>query len=180
MMHKAIMATLLFAAAAAGCTNPQVKPDAAATGGATSTQTTQTGAAAKDAPSQDVSATTTDPFADANNLLSKRSIYYDFDNSTIKGDYKSEVQAHGAYLASHGGAKVVIEGNCDERGSREYNVGLGQRRADSVKSMLKLLGVKDGQIQTVSWGKEKPKAMGHSEAAWAENRRSDIVYKSKD
>lgn len=116
------------------------------------------------------------PLDDPRSLLSKRSIYYDFDKSDIKGEYKPLVQAHAGYLTGHRGAKVRIEGNCDERGSREYNLALGQRRADSVKTAMKLLGATDGQIDTVSWGEEKPKASGHDEAAWAENRRSDIVY----
>lgn len=117
-----------------------------------------------------------DPLNDPNNLLSKRSLYYDYDKSEIKGQYKPLIQAHAGYLTGRGGAKVRIEGNCDERGSREYNLALGQRRADSVKNALKLLGVMDGQIDTVSWGEEKPKASGHDEASWAENRRSDIIY----
>ena len=177
MMHKAIVATLLFAAAAAGCSSQQVKEEPAATGGgATTTQTTAPTAA----PGAAVESKSVDPFSDPNNLLSKNAIYYDFDNATIKGDYKPLVQAHASYLDAHRGAHVVIQGNCDERGSREYNIGLGQRRADSVKRMLETLGVNAGQVETVSFGKEKPRAMGHNETAWAENRRSDIVYKSKD
>jgi peptidoglycan-associated lipoprotein len=121
-----------------------------------------------------------DPFTDPKNPLSKRSIYYDFDKSAIKDEFKPTVQAHASYLKDHAGARVTIEGNCDERGSREYNLALGQRRADSVKGVMKLLGVKEGQVDTVSWGKEKPKAQGHDEAAWAENRRSDIVYQKKE
>ena len=107
-----------------------------------------------------------------------RSIYYDFDKSIVKDEFKSLIESHGGYLAGHPGAKVTIEGNCDERGSREYNLALGQRRADSVKAKLKLLGVGESQIETVSWGKEKPKAKGHDESAWSQNRRSDIVYTS--
>lgn len=117
-----------------------------------------------------------DPFNDPNSLLSKRSIYYDFDNSNIKDEYKRLIQAHAAYLAAHVGAKVRIEGNCDERGSHEYNLALGQRRADAVKAAMKLLGTADGQIETASWGEEKPKASGHDESAWSGNRRSDIIY----
>ncbi len=178
MKHNVIVATLLFAAAAAGCASQQAKEEPAATGTGAAT-TTQT-AAPTGAPGAAVESKSVDPFSDPNNLLSKNAIYYDFDNATIKGDYKPLVQAHASYLDAHRGANVVIQGNCDERGSREYNVGLGQRRADSVKRMLETLGVKAGQIETVSFGKEKPRAMGHDEAAWAENRRSDIVYKSKD
>jgi len=117
-----------------------------------------------------------DPLNDPNSLLAKRSIYYDFDKSQIKDEFKPLIQAHAGYLTDHRATKVRIEGNCDERGSREYNLALGQRRADSVKAALKLLGAAEDQIDTVSWGEEKPKATGHDEAAWAENRRSDIVY----
>jgi peptidoglycan-associated lipoprotein len=87
------------------------------------------------------------------------------------------LKAHAGYLSQRPDANVVIEGNCDERGSREYNLALGQKRAEAVKSRLALLGVPDGQIETVSFGEEKPRANGHDESAWAENRRADIVYK---
>ena len=117
-----------------------------------------------------------DPLNDPNSVLAKRSIYYDFDKSEIKQQFQPLVQAHAAYLAGHRSAKVTIEGNCDERGSREYNLALGQRRADSVKEALKLSGAGDAQIETTSWGEEKPKASGHDETSWAENRRSDVVY----
>jgi peptidoglycan-associated lipoprotein len=112
-------------------------------------------------------------------LLSKRSIYYDFDSSVLKEDYKEIVKAHAKNLAENRALKMEIEGNCDERGSREYNLALGQRRADSVKKMMLLLGVKDDQVDTVSFGREKPRAPGHNEEAWAENRRSDIVYQGE-
>ncbi|HUO44508.1 MAG TPA: peptidoglycan-associated lipoprotein Pal [Burkholderiales bacterium] len=114
-----------------------------------------------------------------NPLLSKRSIYYDFDKSVLKDEYQEIVKAHAENLAQNPSQKVTIQGNCDERGSREYNLALGQRRADSVKKALLLLGVKDGQVETVSFGKEKPRALGHNEEAWQENRRSDIVYQGE-
>ena len=111
--------------------------------------------------------------------LGQRSIYYDFDKYAVKDQYKPVVDAHGAFLVSHSAAKVTLQGNCDERGSREYNLGLGQRRADSVRKVLAAKGVKDSQMETVSYGKEKPRNPGHNEAAWAENRRTDIVYKGE-
>jgi peptidoglycan-associated lipoprotein len=119
------------------------------------------------------------PLDDPASPLAKRSIYYDFDRSDIRNEYKPMISAHADYLADHRGAKVRIEGNCDERGSREYNLALGNRRAESVKGALQLLNVNASQIDTVSWGEEKPKAPGHDEAAWAENRRSDIVYEQR-
>jgi peptidoglycan-associated lipoprotein len=113
---------------------------------------------------------------DPASALSKRSIYYDFDAYNIKEEFQTVVEAHSKFLQEHKEYKVRIEGNCDERGSREYNLALGQRRADSVKRAMTLLGVPPKQIETVSFGSEKPKALGHDEEAWAENRRSDIVY----
>ena len=111
--------------------------------------------------------------------LGERSIYYDFDKYAIKDQYKAVVDAHGGFLLSHPASKVTLQGNCDERGSREYNLGLGQRRADSVRKVLAAKGVQDSQMETVSFGKEKPHNPGHNEAAWAENRRTDIVYKGE-
>ncbi|MDE2259777.1 MAG: peptidoglycan-associated lipoprotein Pal [Betaproteobacteria bacterium] len=111
--------------------------------------------------------------------LGQRSIYYDFDQYAIKDQYKPILNAHGDFLVGHGASKVILQGNADERGSREYNLGLGQRRADSVRKVLAAEGVKDSQMETVSFGKEKPRNPGHNEAAWAENRRTDIVYQGE-
>jgi peptidoglycan-associated lipoprotein len=113
---------------------------------------------------------------DPSNPLSKRSIYYDFDAYNIKEEFQSVVEAHAKFLLEHKNMKMRVEGNCDERGSREYNLALGQRRADSVKRALTLLGVPGKQIETVSFGSEKPKSNGHDDDAWAENRRSDLAY----
>jgi len=116
------------------------------------------------------------PLHDPNSILAKRSVYYDFDKSLVKSEFRPLIEAHAGYLREHAAASVRIEGNCDERGSREYNLALGQRRADSVRKALELLGVPDQRIETTSWGEEKPRAAGHDEAAWAQNRRSDIIY----
>jgi len=113
---------------------------------------------------------------DPANPVSKRSIYYDFDMYNIREEFQSMVEAHGKFLLENQDLRIRIEGNCDERGSREYNLALGQRRADSVKRALTLMGVPANRIETVSFGAEKPKALGSNEEAWAENRRSDIVY----
>jgi peptidoglycan-associated lipoprotein len=109
-------------------------------------------------------------------ILARRSIYYDYDQFDIKDEYRGVVEAHAKYLRENPAARVLIQGNTDERGSREYNVGLGQRRSDGVKKMMVLLGARDNQIESVSLGEEKPQADGHSEAAWSKNRRSDILY----
>jgi peptidoglycan-associated lipoprotein len=113
---------------------------------------------------------------DPANILSKRSIYYDFDRFDVRDEYRPLVEAHAKYLRENPKAKILIQGNADERGSREYNLGLGQKRADGVKRMMLLLGVKEDQIESVSLGEEKPKSEGHDEAAWSQNRRSDILH----
>lgn len=116
------------------------------------------------------------PLNNPSNILYQKSIYYAFDKYDIDPKYMPIVEAHARYLKAHPQATVRLEGNCDERGSREYNLALGQRRADSVAKAMELLGVPAAQITTVSWGSEKPKAPGHNEEAWAQNRRTDIVY----
>jgi peptidoglycan-associated lipoprotein len=118
-----------------------------------------------------------DPFTDPNNPLSKKSVYFDFDSFVVKPEFQPLVEAHGKYLAANAGRQIRIEGNTDERGGREYNLALGQKRAEAVKQRLLLLGARDAQIETVSFGKEKPRALGSTEEAWAQNRRADIVYK---
>jgi peptidoglycan-associated lipoprotein len=108
--------------------------------------------------------------------LAQRSIYYDLDKFDIKDEYRGMIESHAKYLRENPAARMLIQGNTDERGSREYNIGLGQRRADGVKRMLVLLGARDGQIESVSLGEEKPQAEGSNEQAWAKNRRSDMLY----
>lgn len=116
------------------------------------------------------------PLQDPNNILSRRSVYFDFDSYTVKGEYRDLVLAHAAYLRDKPNAQVLLQGNTDERGSREYNLALGQRRANGVRDILLLSGARDQQVEAVSLGKEKPRALGHDEAAWSENRRTDILY----
>lgn len=123
-----------------------------------------------------------DPWAqldEPGSLLADRSIYYDFDRYDIKDEYVPIIEAHANFLLQHPDIKVRVEGNCDDRGSREYNLALGQRRADSVKRAMTLLGVEAGRIETVSYGAERPVAFEQNEDAWAKNRRSDIIYPDK-
>jgi peptidoglycan-associated lipoprotein len=129
-----------------------------------------------DARSVGTVTTTTDPLNDPKGILAKRSIYFDYDSYVVKDEFKPVVEAHAKYLGSNKGRKIIIQGNTDERGGREYNLALGQKRAEAVRKSLSLLGVPEAQMEAVSLGKEKPKATGNDEAAWAENRRSDIVY----
>ncbi|SAK50742.1 peptidoglycan-associated lipoprotein [Caballeronia arationis] len=117
-----------------------------------------------------------DPLNDPNSPLAKRSIYFDFDSYAVKDEYQSLVQQHSTYLKGHPERRVLIQGNTDERGTSEYNLALGQKRAEAVRRAMSLMGVADTQMEAVSLGKEKPTATGHDEASWAENRRADLVY----
>ena len=139
-------------------------------GGATTSGTTPGGVTGTQA------GTAGNPLRDPNNILSKRSIYFEFDSFTVADQYKPIVEAHAKYLAANRNARVTLQGHADERGSREYNIALGQKRADAVKRMITVMGVQETIVETVSFGKEKPRNMGHDEAAWAENRRVDIIY----
>ena len=119
-------------------------------------------------------------YLDPNSPVSQqRSVYFPFDKDTFNAADKAVVELQGHYLAQHPDVHVTVSGNTDERGGSEYNLALGQRRAQSVKSALGLLGVQDAQVEAVSYGKEKPKATGHDEAAWQQNRRADFVYPAK-
>jgi peptidoglycan-associated lipoprotein len=117
-----------------------------------------------------------DPLNDPQGVLAKRSIYFDLDSYTVKDEFKPVLEAHARYLNANKSRQIVIQGNTDERGGREYNLALGQKRAEAVRRAMALLGVQESQMEAVSFGKEKPKALGNDEAAWAENRRADIAY----
>jgi len=119
---------------------------------------------------------TVDPLNDPKGVLANRSVYFDYDSYVVRDDGKPVVENHSAYLTKHKERKVLIQGNTDERGGTEYNLALGQKRAEAVRKAMVALGVSDGQLEAVSLGEEKPKATGSNEAAWAENRRADIVY----
>ena len=115
-----------------------------------------------------------------NSLIStQRSVYFDFDKFEIKSEYSALIERQGKYLASKPALAIRVEGNADERGGREYNLALGQKRAEAVVRALKVYGVTDKQVEPVSFGSEKPKATGHNEEAWAQNRRVDLVYPAK-
>ena len=125
---------------------------------------------------------TYDPISDPkSSVYGKRSIYFEFDSFTVDPKYVSTISAHASYLKAFQKQKasIIIQGNTDDRGTTEYNLALGQRRSDAVRKSLALMGVSDAQMEAVSFGKEKPKAEGSSDAAYAENRRADIVYVPK-
>lgn len=174
---KKVALYLALAAFAAGCASTDKPQDAPVTERSTakppSTAMAPSTSARPTTPSTGVAA---NPLRDPNNILSKRSVYFDFDSNAVKDEYRGLVQAHSRYMTDKRESRVRIEGNCDERGSREYNLALGQRRAESVKRAMTVLGVGDGRIETISYGEEKPVATGHDEQAWAQNRRADIKY----
>ena len=129
---------------------------------------------------KDTSSFGSQPWNDPKSPLFEKSVYFDFDEYNVSpSKYQKMLMAHANYLKQNTAQKIIIQGNTDDRGTTEYNLALGQRRSDAVRKQLALLGVGDGQMEAVSFGKEKPKADGNNEAAWAENRRADIVYITK-
>jgi len=174
-MNTRAIALLSAACVLAACSSQPVKEEPKPQPAPAAPAPTPVATAAPAAPSK----VPMNPLDDPQNILYKKSVYFDFDKYDVKPEYQALVQAHAKYIAANPGAKVAIQGNCDEAGSSEYNLALGQRRADAVKKAMELLGAKDAQLEAVSFGKEKPKALGHDEAAHAENRRDDIDYKVK-
>lgn len=172
---KNLFISLLLASLLAACATQKTNEESAAgsqaapAGAATGAQT----------GSMQSSETAMDPLNDPNSILAKRSVYYPFDISAVQDADKPIVEAHAKYLSQHPDRKVRLEGNCDERGSDEYNLALGQRRADGVKKMLMVGGVNGGQIDTVSYGEERPRKTCHAEECWKENRRTDLNYNPK-
>ncbi|MCX7101160.1 MAG: peptidoglycan-associated lipoprotein Pal [Methylobacter sp.] len=118
-------------------------------------------------------------FSDPNNPLSKSTIYFMLDSSQVQTDFVPVIAAHAQYLVAHPSQRVVMQGHGDERGTREYNIALGEQRAKSVANMMKVQGVTDGQLDVVSYGEEKPASFGHDEASWELNRRVELIYQAK-
>jgi peptidoglycan-associated lipoprotein len=125
------------------------------------------------------SAWTGNALDDPNSLLAKRTVYFDYDESVLLDQDRAILEAHAQYLSQNPGAAVTLEGHTDERGTREYNLALGERRAVSARQFMSLLGASGQQLRTVSYGEEQPAALGHNEEAWALNRRVEIIYRSK-
>lgn len=122
----------------------------------------------------------TPDYLDPGSLIYKqRSVFFDFDLFTIKSEFTDLIERHATYLQAHPELEVKLEGNADERGGREYNVSLGQKRSEAVKRALVTLGAGSKQLEAVSLGEEKPRMTGHDEASWAVNRRVDFVYATK-
>ena len=172
---KNIAVYLGLAILAAACSSTPKTEAPITEGGKTTTPSTGTGTGSTTTPANQ-GMVEGNPLRDPNNILSKRSVYFDFDSNAVKDEFRGLIQAHARYMADHRDTRVRIEGNCDERGSREYNLALGQRRSEAIKRMMMLMGVREEQLEAVSLGEEKPKAEGHDEAAWAQNRRGDLLY----
>jgi len=175
---KRIILSLVVATLVAACGSQEVKKDVpvAESTPPAGTQPTQPGGGTSSTTPTTQPAITANPLTDPKNILSKRSVYFDFDSNAVKDEYRGVVTAHAKYMTEKRDSKIKIEGNCDERGSREYNLALGQRRAEAMKKVMTVLGVQEARIETVSFGEEKPASQGHDEAAWAQNRRGDIRY----
>jgi len=118
-------------------------------------------------------------FDNSESLLSKRVIYFDFDKSEVKAEYRAIVAAHASYIGSHGSSRVTLEGHADERGTREYNLGLGERRGNAISGLLSAAGARGGQLDTVSYGEERPVCRVSDENCWWQNRRVEIVYTAR-
>jgi peptidoglycan-associated lipoprotein len=175
-MNKAAL-YLAIAVAAAACASKETKQETSVTDRSTAVPPTVAGGGDSRTRPQDVRPPVGGGISITEGALAKRSVYFDYDSNAVKDDYRNLVQAHSRYMTNDKrDARIRIEGNCDERGSREYNLALGQRRAESVKKVMTVLGVNDARIETISYGEEKPAAPGHDEAAWAQNRRADIKY----
>lgn len=169
-MKKNFVATIVVLAAlgiVVGCKSKPVEEAPPAPAPQTTTDTSgvdNSGAATEDAAGP------------SGELLSKRVVYFDLDRADIRADSQTVITAHARYLAGASGQKVRLEGHADERGSREYNIGLGERRAQAVRRALLLLGVAESQLATVSYGEERPAATGSDESAYSQNRRVEIIY----
>ena len=173
MSFKTLSLALLAGAALAACSStPLDTPKAPVTSATTVPPATPPAGTAQ----SQVATVTLDPLDDPKGALAARSVYFGYDDFTVDPQYQPLVQAHGRFLQSHAQVQIRIEGNTDERGSREYNLALGDKRAQVVAKQLELMGAKPSQIEPVSYGEERPKAEGHDESAWAQNRRADIRY----
>ena len=180
-MNKSLLMSVLLASVLAACSNNAVKnkPAAPVVDSAQAAQAAAQAAAEAEAArlAAEKAAETADLAAlkDPNNILSKRSVYFDFDKDEVKPEYRALVDAHAKFLLAHPKSKVAIQGNADNRGSREYNLSLGQRRSVAVKKVMNLDGVQEAQIETVGYGEEKANAC-KDESCFQQDRRADIVY----
>lgn len=184
-MNKNLIVSILLAMSLVACSSKPIKeaPPAVVDKSPPATQTKPMAEPKNDSAStapMAESTMTVNPLKDPNNILSQRNIYFDYDKDEVKPEYRPLIEAHGKYLLAHAEARVTLQGNTDEHGTREYNLSLGQRRAVAVKKLLNLQGVQDKQIETVSYGKEKAKTTcGNDDSCSKTDRRVDIVYQGE-
>jgi len=170
--RKHLVASLLIAFVLAGCAGEKAVKPASGDKGAAPTQTTPAGD--KFGPSG--AALSDREMQKRADLLSQRRVHFAFDSSAIDAEARAIIEAHAAHLVANPQLRLTLEGNCDERGTREYNLALGERRAQSVERLMKVLGVAGNRIKTVSYGEEKPLCQEHNESCWRQNRRAEIAY----
>jgi peptidoglycan-associated lipoprotein len=171
MRSSVIVVSLLVSLLAACSSQPPAPEQGAASGGAQSSGTN----------SSSVTSEGVDPYSmaalkDPNSPLSKRSVFFDYDSFIVKDQFKPLLEQHGKFLAATPKVKMLIQGNADDRGSREYNLALGQKRAEAVKKMLLINGGSESQVEAVSLGEEKPRCTEQNDACWGQNRRGDMLY----
>ena len=178
-MKPVTFAALAVVVSLWGCSSTPESTEASAASPAEpgkSSSSTQTGAATKGGARQGSAVPPVQAGGSQRPDL-KRSVYYEYDKYDVKAEYRALLESHARWLKANPQARLTVEGNCDEHGSREYNLALGQRRAESVTKMLVLMGAKPEQIEAVSFGEEKPRAAGHDDKSWSENRRSDFAQR---
>lgn len=182
-----LLAALATAALLGACATPSTPPappppsaPRAVTPPAPAPAPAPTPAKPAPAPQSNVTTVTLPAHLDPKSDLSTgRSVYFDFDDARLKSEFTPLIERHGRYLVSNPKLAIRVEGNTDERGSAEYNLALGQKRAEAVRKALALVGVPETRVEAVSWGKERPRAAGHDESAWGQNRRADLQYPGK-
>ena len=179
MIKRISFAALAFATGLAGCATTAEDPQStsATAPSSSSSSPSSSGTAARSGVGP---GTAVPPTRSGSGNVSpdlKRSVYFEFDKYDVKPEYRSLVEANARWLKSNPKARLVIEGNADEQGSREYNLALGQKRAESVSRMMTLLGVRAEQVEAISYGEERPRSDGHDEKAWSQNRRSDFAQR---
>jgi peptidoglycan-associated lipoprotein len=167
---RVLLTAAVASATLVACSTNKTKPPVAPVDSTTSSTTTQPASSGPYRGPGDL---------DTDSCLRQRVVYFDFDHAEIKPEFQAQVACHAAYLRQFPGARVTLEGNADERGTREYNLGLGERRGNAVSSALGAAGASSSQLNVVSYGEERPTCKDHSEGCWQKNRRVEIVYTSK-
>ena len=178
-IHSKLLMALAMSVLLVACKSTPMTSDGAAVEDKSPSAQTDPNAVADVAIDSNANAGGLSELNDPNNILSKRNIYFDYNSDNIRAEFRPNIEAHAKYLQSHASAKTVLQGNADERGTREYNLSLGQRRSVAVKRALNLLGVQDSQIETVSYGEEHATLGCADEDCHQQNRRVEIVYASE-